>query len=625
MSTNYTHFFLYNALSYHTAEQLEDVIQNYDWLLEEYLATEAFNSHEELLVFISSKLASKDEFNAIADFLLSRDVEELLQVTRSMGVYSAFIQQEFEDIDDEEELNPALFLTPDTVLRFVAPIVMKRAIESCSPADVFSLLNSIIPATPQSAVSVSVEVVEEPAVVEPAPTPQAAPVVTEPATHPTTFTRCTDENIYILTVDRSVESATTRYLDTHKCDFSRLFSSNGYTRYTIFTAPASVIASIAKKYNPELIPAAAPVVMEPAVTQPPASSPAFVRVGTGFHLTVAEDKHDNAREYLTSNGCRFSCIDIGSTHYTFFVAYAPAPVITALTRKFGLVEVTAPAPAPVVEEPTVIEVVVPIVEEVVEELAPVVEVVVDEVVPHAEPVVVESNLLEHVIGFFDNNAATPADIALTIAYLQTFLPAEVAGEEPVVQEVHEFIPASYPEYDYTEVDSEVEEPVGDGPCMPEVSVGYWSVFEQFNNILSTGEVKDLEEVARNLSWIQEEVDRLPADEQDMTYEQYLEFMVSRICERAYCYDNPQELVGFVHAIIRRRNGEDVAREIIQFYFGYNTEFAMCESREEIKSLYRELAKNTHPDKGGCPVEFAQLNKDYKAVLAVLESKEPALV
>lgn len=76
-----------------------------------------------------------------------------------------------------------------------------------------------------------------------------------------TTTFASVNSIHTLTVDSSKEAATTRYLDTHNCEFSRYFSSNGYTRFTIFNAPASVIDSISKKY-----PAPAPVVEEVVVS-----------------------------------------------------------------------------------------------------------------------------------------------------------------------------------------------------------------------------------------------------------------------------------------------------------------------------------------------------------------------
>lgn len=43
--------------------------------------------------------------------------------------------------------------------------------------------------------------------------------------------------------------------------------------------------------------------------------------------------------------------------------------------------------------------------------------------------------------------------------------------------------------------------------------------------------------------------------------------------------------------------------------------------EQAKQHYRKLAKQLHPDKGGSPAQFQELQKEYQEVLYKLQNKE----
>lgn len=49
----------------------------------------------------------------------------------------------------------------------------------------------------------------------------------------------------------------------------------------------------------------------------------------------------------------------------------------------------------------------------------------------------------------------------------------------------------------------------------------------------------------------------------------------------------------------------------------NKFFTDCKTKEEVKKLYRELAKQYHPDKGGCLVTMQKINNEYTFAIAAL--------
>jgi hypothetical protein len=55
--------------------------------------------------------------------------------------------------------------------------------------------------------------------------------------------------------------------------------------------------------------------------------------------------------------------------------------------------------------------------------------------------------------------------------------------------------------------------------------------------------------------------------------------------------------------------------MIMRYFDSITDF------EQAKQHYRKLAKQLHPDKGGSPAQFQELQKEYQAELYKLQNKE----
>ena len=378
-------------------------------------------------------------------------------------------------------------------------------------------------------------------------------------------------SIHTLTVDSSKEAATTRYLDSFNCDFSRYFSSNGYTRYTLFNAAAAVLEAISKKYSAPAPVPEEPVVMEPAVTQPAPSSPAFIRIGGQYQLTVSVDAHDNAREYLSKNGCRYSCTDIGNTHYTFLIAYAPAKVVDAISKKYPLQQ----EPAPVVEE----------VEEV-EEPAPVVEVTAP----------VPASLLECVVGFMDSQPFDQTDIMEAIAYLQSFLPTE----EPALQE-----PAS-PDYDPTEQELEEAE-----------------LAEAIARTLNTGEVKGLESVINHYHWLGERLEDVNPEEIE-SYEDLLHWVTRQLVEFAIQFGLESQTLEEIAAVLNpaddRKEFNPEGREVREEEEPALTDtdieimkaFDICVTQLEVKKTYFELAKKFHPDcNGGDARNFDALNREYR--------------
>lgn len=53
-----------------------------------------------------------------------------------------------------------------------------------------------------------------------------------------------------------------------------------------------------------------------------------------------------------------------------------------------------------------------------------------------------------------------------------------------------------------------------------------------------------------------------------------------------------------------------------------TYFKDCKTKDEIKKLYRELAKQFHPDHGGCTVTMQGINKEYSfAIAAMLKGED----
>lgn len=51
------------------------------------------------------------------------------------------------------------------------------------------------------------------------------------------------------------------------------------------------------------------------------------------------------------------------------------------------------------------------------------------------------------------------------------------------------------------------------------------------------------------------------------------------------------------------------------YFGFNS----IPSEDELKSTYRKMAKNMHPDKGGDPDEFVRMNRIYDEAVSIIRN------
>src|SRR5687768_6554510 len=50
-------------------------------------------------------------------------------------------------------------------------------------------------------------------------------------------------------------------------------------------------------------------------------------------------------------------------------------------------------------------------------------------------------------------------------------------------------------------------------------------------------------------------------------------------------------------------------------------FSTCSTIDEVKKLYRQLAKELHPDKGGSVTDMQELNKEYSFACAKLAKGE----